>query len=174
MTDKYDPLFQLQGEKLGIDCRFFKAMAYVESSFNALAKSRCGALGLMQIMPATAKDCGIAIGVLLYNPLINVAIGTTYLVDQYRQISEIKSHNERLKVALAAYNGGLGYVLKAIRIFERSHGYTPTCWNDVKVGLQSPDCLVRGEDPECGQIFAYVEKVWKTYQAYLTQEGART
>lgn len=171
MRDNYDPLFQIQGAKLGIDWRLFKAMAAVESSFDEQARSKCGALGLMQVMPSTAKDCGIAIPMLLYNPLINVAIGTTYLVDTWKAIDvELRDKNEQLKAALAAYNGGAGYVNVAMRLFELDKKREPQTWIDVAEYLTSAACKVRNKRPDHQQIINYVGKVWMTYQEYCEGE----
>jgi soluble lytic murein transglycosylase len=76
-----------------------------ESKFNANAKSSTGAIGLMQLQPATAEGIAVRTGGSkfvvsdLYNPEINVRYGAWYLrhlLDKYR--------NER--IALAAYNAG--------------------------------------------------------------------
>jgi soluble lytic murein transglycosylase len=76
-----------------------------ESKFNADAKSSTGAIGLMQLQPATAEGIAVRTGGSkfvvsdLYNPEINVRYGAWYLrhlLDKYR--------NER--IALAAYNAG--------------------------------------------------------------------
>ena len=167
MSDKYDLLFLIQSEKLGIDWRLFKAMAAVESSFDEQARSKCGALGLMQVMPSTAKDCGIAIPMLLYNPLINVAIGTTYFVDATKAIDiDLRDRNEQWKAALAAYNGGAGYVNVAIRLFELNNKTAPRTWIDVAEYLTSDACKVRNKRPNHKQIINYVGKVWMTYQEY--------
>jgi soluble lytic murein transglycosylase len=76
-----------------------------ESKFNADARSRAGAIGLMQLRPATAKGIALRthgstfVASDLYNPSINISYGAWYLrhlIDKY--------HNERN--ALAAYNAG--------------------------------------------------------------------
>ena len=81
------------------------AVIYQESKFNAGAKSSSGAIGLMQLQPATAEGIALRTGGSefqvhdLYDPEINVRYGSWYLrhlLDKYR--------NERL--ALAAYNAG--------------------------------------------------------------------
>ncbi len=84
-------------------------MIYQESKFRSHAKSSSGAIGLMQVTPATAD--GIAIRTHgnafrtsdLYNPEINIRYGAWYLSDLFA-----KYHSERL--VLAAYNAGQGNV----------------------------------------------------------------
>ena len=88
-----------------LDSALLAAVIEQESKFNADAKSSTGAIGLMQLQPATAEGIAVRTGgskfVLsdLYNPEINVRYGAWYLrhlLDKYR--------NER--IALAAYNAG--------------------------------------------------------------------
>jgi hypothetical protein len=73
----------------------------VESAFNPYAKSIKGALGLMQLMPATIRRFGVTDP---FNPAENVRAGVTYL----RQLLDRYGNDEQL--ALAAYNAGPGAV----------------------------------------------------------------
>lgn len=85
----------------GIPAYLLARLAWQESRFNPVAKSKAGALGLMQFMPATAKDMGI-------NPLdpIQAINGAArYLVQQYRRFGT-------WELALKAYNWGPGNVSK--------------------------------------------------------------
>jgi soluble lytic murein transglycosylase len=77
-----------------------------ESMFNPRARSAVGAIGLMQVMPATGARLGRSLGLdevrasQLTDPAINLRIGTRFLADQ------IRAHNGRLVDAIAAYNAG--------------------------------------------------------------------
>jgi soluble lytic murein transglycosylase len=77
-----------------------------ESMFNPRARSVAGALGLMQVMPATGTRLARSLGMRsfrtsqLTDPAINLRLGTRYLADQ------IRAHNGRLIDAIAAYNAG--------------------------------------------------------------------
>jgi len=95
-----------------LDPAFVIAVAAAESAFNVKAVSRKGALGLMQVMPATAERYGVAARPAsggehaAMEPKVNAQIGTRYLADLLRMFDGDK------ELALAAYNAGEGAVLK--------------------------------------------------------------
>jgi soluble lytic murein transglycosylase-like protein len=97
----------------GVDVHLLHAIVQVESNFNTYAVSRSGAIGLMQIMPATAagfiglRGTRQSLSQQLQDPAINVHAGARYM----RSLMETFSH--RLDLALAAYNAGTGNVRKA-------------------------------------------------------------
>lgn len=95
-----------------IDPALVIAVAAAESAFNTEAISRKGALGLMQVMPATAERYGIAAHSTVegrktvMEPKVNAQIGSRYLADLLRMFDGDK------ELALAAYNAGEGAVIK--------------------------------------------------------------
>ncbi len=97
----YDDVIAEHAQKNGLRRDLVRAVVQVESGFNPNARSPKGAKGLMQLMPATLKDFGVANP---YNPVENIRAGTAYL----RQLLDRYSNNEKL--ALAAYNAGPGAV----------------------------------------------------------------
>ena len=102
MTD-IDEIVETFASKYNIDGDFIKAIIKQESGFNPNATSKKGAMGLMQLMPSTAKSLGV---INAYNPWENVEGGVKYLkglMDRF---------NNDEKLALAAYNAGPNAVKK--------------------------------------------------------------
>ena len=99
----YDPYIEMVSRDTGVDPTLIKAVALVESGFNARARSSKGAQGLMQLMPQTAKQYGVTN---LHDPYQNLTAGAKHLrglLDQY---------DGNVTLALAAYNAGSGAVTR--------------------------------------------------------------
>ncbi len=103
VSPQYEPLIRQHATQRGVRPELVRAVIQVESAFNPRAVSPKGAMGLMQLMPATAKQFGV---VDPFNPAENIRAGVSYL----RQLLDRYDHDEQL--ALAAYNAGPGAVDK--------------------------------------------------------------
>ena len=124
----YDSLLRMHAATLGWDWRLLGSQMYQESRFNPTARSWVGARGLMQLMPATAKQFGVRA---ITDPAQNVAGGVRYLRWLEKQwASRIADSTERLKFVLASYNAGLGHVVDAQRLADK-HGDDPEKWEEV-------------------------------------------
>jgi len=99
----YDDLIAEHAQENHVRTDLVRAVVQVESAFNPQARSAKGALGLMQLMPATIHDFGVKNP---FDPAQNVRAGVAYL----RQLLDRYQNNEEL--ALAAYNAGPGAVDK--------------------------------------------------------------
>lgn len=103
---RFTPLIEQHARATGLDPALVKAVVAVESAFDPAALSPKGAVGLMQVIPATAARYGIAadaqrsIEQKLKDPAVNVRVGTRYLADL------LKRFGNDVTLALAGYNAG--------------------------------------------------------------------
>lgn len=127
---KYTPIIEAAASKHGIDPKLVHAVIYAESAYNATAVSSAGAVGLMQLMPATARQYGAQNR---KDPKQNVFAGTRYL--KYL----LGLFNDDLSLSIAAYNAGENtvkkynnqippypetqkYVKQVLRLYKKSQG----------------------------------------------------
>jgi soluble lytic murein transglycosylase-like protein len=103
---RFAPLIERHAKANGLDPALVKAVVAVESAFDPQAVSPKGAIGLMQVVPATGERYGLApdarrsVEQKLLDPATNVRIGTRYLSDLLRRF------DDDLALALAGYNAG--------------------------------------------------------------------
>lgn len=102
-NEEVNELINTYSQKNGLDPDFVRAVVKQESGFNEHATSHCGAAGLMQLMPGTAKSLGV---VNPYDAEDNVKGGTKMLAGL------LKTYGGNKELALAAYNAGGGAVKK--------------------------------------------------------------
>jgi soluble lytic murein transglycosylase-like protein len=127
---KYDQAIAGAAKANTIQAALVRAVIVVESGFNPHAVSKRGAVGLMQLLPATARRYGVQD---IYDPEQNIRAGTRYLSDLLTRF------DSNLELALAAYNAGeeaverygrhippyaetLAYVPSVMRVYQRLMG----------------------------------------------------
>lgn len=104
IASKYDALIVNMALKYALEPSFIKAVIHVESAFNEYALSKAGAMGLMQLMPATAARYQLKQN--HFNPNLNIEAGVQHIKDLV-----LRYDNDK-KLILAAYNAGAGAVNK--------------------------------------------------------------
>lgn len=100
-AERFEPLIATTAEEHGVRPDLVRAVIQAESAFDPLARSHKGAMGLMQLMPATAAELGVSDP---YDPEQNIRGGVAYLKSLLVQYSDDE------ELALAAYNAGPGAV----------------------------------------------------------------
>lgn len=143
---------QLQG---GVD--WIAAQVQTESGGNALALSPVGAVGLLQLMPATAEDLGVTDA---RDPEQNLRGGVRYLREQFEHLAEIPNDEDRLAWAFASYNAGRGYINKALKLARQDQEPFWWKWETGHYWLMHRDCfIVEGRYPDFRQVTDYVSRI---------------
>ena len=116
LLDTWDPLIVAAADKYKVDKALIKAVMLAESGMNPGARSRSGAMGLMQLMPPTARDLGVTDA---WDPRQNIDGGVRYL----RKVLTMFQGDRRL--ALAGYNAGPNLVkrLQAVPPYKETQTY---------------------------------------------------
>ncbi len=159
--EKTIALFKKYGDRYGFDYLMVAAQGYQESRLDQSARSPVGAIGIMQIMPATGSE--LAVGdISLAEP--NVHGGVKYmrhLIDDYFRDADFDEQNRTL-YAFASYNAGPGRIAK-LRREAQLRGLDPNVWfNNVEL------VAARRIGQETVQ---YVRNIYKYYIAYRLQLG---
>ncbi len=169
----YDNLIKKHADYIGWDWLLLAAMINKESKFNPNIESPFGAVGLMQLLPATAERFGV-MPTELTNPDLNIMAGSRFI--QYLDNFWYKRIADSTQVkyfVLASYNAGPGHVLDAMRLAEK-HGLDPNLWFDnvalMMLKKSEPsyyrDPVVKSGYCNGAQVVVYVTKVLDYYQKY--------
>ncbi len=143
-----------------IDKAAIYAVARQESRFDVDAISRAGAMGVMQLMPATAKETAKKLGIkhsqnrLTNDPAYNILLGSTYLAAQ------MDRYDGSLLLAAAAYNAGAGNVNKWLKLYGDPRN-------------KNIDVIVWIENIPFVETRKYVKKVMANYMVYRARMGDR-
>jgi soluble lytic murein transglycosylase-like protein len=124
-------IIQNAANRYGINGALLDALAWQESRYNNRARSSAGAIGVMQLMPGTARDLGVSDPSNIYQ---NVNGGAAYLRAQ------LLKFNNNVPLALAAYNAGPGAVIKfgGIPPYRETQNYVRQILNRMAQTASNP------------------------------------
>jgi membrane-bound lytic murein transglycosylase MltF len=148
--------FRTYGERYGVDYLLMAAQGYQESQLDQSARSRVGAIGVMQVMPATARDLDVG-DITETEP--NIHAGVKYfrfMVDTFYKDEPMDDINKGL-MTLASYNAGPGRI-RQIRAEAARRGLDPNRWFG-NVERVASERIGR-------ETVTYVSNIYKYYIAY--------
>ncbi|MGP1569821.1 MAG: lytic transglycosylase domain-containing protein [Eubacteriales bacterium] len=132
-----EEIFEAAARKNNVPLKLLKAMAKAESQFKPYVVSSAGAMGVMQLMPKTAKALGV---VDAFDPYENIMGGAKYIGDK------LKMYGGDVKLALAAYSAGSGAVKKygGVPPFKETINHIKKVTNFMLGDLNVPDNIHKG------------------------------
>lgn len=156
--EELEGIFQKYGDQYGIDYLMVAAQGYQESRLDQNARSKSGAIGIMQMLPTTSRDKNVNIhNIHEVEPNIHAGIKyMDFLRRQYFSGQGIDRMNQTL-LALGAYNVGPGRMIK-LRDLAAKRDYDPNVWFDNVELVAAKEV---GREP-----VQYVANIYKYYLAY--------
>jgi membrane-bound lytic murein transglycosylase MltF len=148
--------FQKYGDQYDVDWVLMGAQGYQESQLNQNAKSPVGAIGVMQVMPATGKDMKVGD---ISETEANIHAGIKYMrwmIDQYYD-KEPMTKLDKALFAFASYNAGAGRISQ-LRKEAAKRGLDPNVW------FQNVEYVVAEKIGQ--ETVTYVSNIYKYYIAY--------
>ncbi len=131
-TKQYDKYFQRYTNQYWgalVDWRLFKSQGLTESLLDRNARSPVGAAGIMQFMPATARDFRIN----PHSPRQSIDAGIRYMRQLYNQFAgRPRPHMDKMALAAASYNWGLGNVVRKAQPCAAARTGRDLLWADVR------------------------------------------
>jgi membrane-bound lytic murein transglycosylase F len=155
---KYDKYFVKYTKRYfgpAFDWRHFKAQAVAESRLKETAKSRVGALGIMQIMPKTFNEIARknhSVKGTRTQPRWNIAAGIYYDRQIWNTWKAKRPFQDRLNFMYGAYNAGKGNIIKAQKVAEQK-GLNPNLWQSIEPSLPA----ITGKNSH--ETISYVKKI---------------
>jgi membrane-bound lytic murein transglycosylase MltF len=165
-------IFTKFGDQYGVDYLMVAAQGYQESGLNQSARSRAGAIGIMQLLPSTAADPNVGIPD-ISTAESNIHAGVKYLDfirERYFSDPEIDRFNQTM-FAFAAYNAGPARIRK-LRSKAAAQGYDPNLWFD-NVEVIAAREIGRETVQYVANILKYYVAYSLTIKTQLEREKAR-
>jgi membrane-bound lytic murein transglycosylase F len=169
----YDDYFKKYASEISWDWRMLAALAFTESGFDSTEVSVAGAVGLMQLMPATAATLGLDENT-YFAPEKNIKAGVDYIKSLNGIFKTVQNKDERKKFVLASYNSGPAHILDAMALAEK-YGKNPQLWSgNVEYFLlkkKEPefytDTVVKYGTFHGTETVGHVKRVQEIYEKYL-------
>lgn len=161
LISSYDVIMRSAADSSHFDWRLLSAIAFQESRFQKEVRSNRGAVGLMQIMPGTAKQLGYTTEV-LDDPRVSVEIALKLLhsIENTFRFPASMPEADRMKVILAAYNAGQGFIIR-VRKEAASDGAAYNNFNTLS------EYITRNGTH--GETVDFANKVYRKYTQYLAK-----
>lgn len=160
-TYNLDDIFEEAAKKYNVDANLLKAIAYNESRFQADVTSEAGAMGIMQLMPSTAKAMGVENA---YDPYESIMGGAKLL----NKLSEMFDGDTTLMIA--AYNAGAGNVEKygGVPPFKETKAYVEKVLNTLNQDIDTSNMQVTSKAADSANVSYNANSIYNTNSAFNT------